>query len=259
MKCRNIPHILLPVSFTLILLTWRIWWAPNNANKRQIGFNSAFKGLNCGPCTIHCPNASHANTSLYGGSWKSSGASRLTVTKQRMDTAAVRSSYRCPDHSRWHWVSLRVKTSYVTELPRSAMSCSYSLQCVAPFVVLSVRLSLFRATSFINGGLNKLAWFMTGYRSAVRCAVDRCAERCVANCILSNYHRWEGRGRELYGRRPHTVLVSCSVWRSTLTVSMDWATPGPLDFHNEKTLVRNVGNTVTSHRISPSEKPLWEP
>jgi hypothetical protein len=30
---------------TLILLTWRIWWAPNNASKWQIGFNSAFKGL----------------------------------------------------------------------------------------------------------------------------------------------------------------------------------------------------------------------
>jgi len=32
---------------TLILLTWRIWWARNNASKWQIGFNSAFKGLNC--------------------------------------------------------------------------------------------------------------------------------------------------------------------------------------------------------------------
>ena len=30
---------------TLILLTWRIWWAPNNANRWQMGFNSAFKGL----------------------------------------------------------------------------------------------------------------------------------------------------------------------------------------------------------------------
>jgi hypothetical protein len=30
---------------TLILLTWRIWWAPNNARKWQMGFNSAFKGL----------------------------------------------------------------------------------------------------------------------------------------------------------------------------------------------------------------------
>jgi hypothetical protein len=26
---------------------WRIGWAPNNTNKWQIGFNSAFKGLNC--------------------------------------------------------------------------------------------------------------------------------------------------------------------------------------------------------------------
>jgi hypothetical protein len=30
---------------TLILLMWRIWWAHNNANKWQMGFYSAFKGL----------------------------------------------------------------------------------------------------------------------------------------------------------------------------------------------------------------------
>jgi hypothetical protein len=30
---------------TLILLTWRIWWAPNNVVKWQMGFNLAFKGL----------------------------------------------------------------------------------------------------------------------------------------------------------------------------------------------------------------------
>jgi hypothetical protein len=30
---------------TLTLLTWRIWWAPTNASKWQMGFNSAFKGL----------------------------------------------------------------------------------------------------------------------------------------------------------------------------------------------------------------------
>ena len=35
-------------DLTLILLTWRKWWAPNNASKQQIGFNSAFKGLNIG-------------------------------------------------------------------------------------------------------------------------------------------------------------------------------------------------------------------
>jgi hypothetical protein len=33
-------------SLTLILLTWRIWWTPNNASKWQKGFNSAFKELN---------------------------------------------------------------------------------------------------------------------------------------------------------------------------------------------------------------------
>jgi hypothetical protein len=29
----------------LILLTWIIWWAPNNASKWQMGFKSVFKGL----------------------------------------------------------------------------------------------------------------------------------------------------------------------------------------------------------------------
>jgi len=27
------------------MLTWKIWWAPNNASRWQMGFNSAFKGL----------------------------------------------------------------------------------------------------------------------------------------------------------------------------------------------------------------------
>jgi len=34
---------------TLILLTWRIWLAPNNASRWQMGFKSVFKGLK-----IHC-------------------------------------------------------------------------------------------------------------------------------------------------------------------------------------------------------------
>jgi len=33
------------LTVTLILLMWRIWWAPNNASRWQMGFNSAFKGL----------------------------------------------------------------------------------------------------------------------------------------------------------------------------------------------------------------------
>jgi len=31
--------------FTLILLTWRIWWTPNNASRWPMGFNSAFEGF----------------------------------------------------------------------------------------------------------------------------------------------------------------------------------------------------------------------
>ena len=34
------------VTLTFILLTWRIWWAPTSASKWQMGFNSAFNGLN---------------------------------------------------------------------------------------------------------------------------------------------------------------------------------------------------------------------
>jgi hypothetical protein len=43
------PKNLLPMRLTVLtlsLLMWRIWWAPNNASKLQMGFNSAFKGLN---------------------------------------------------------------------------------------------------------------------------------------------------------------------------------------------------------------------
>jgi hypothetical protein len=38
----DLPH---NPCLTLILLTWRILWAPNDASKWQIGFNSAFKRL----------------------------------------------------------------------------------------------------------------------------------------------------------------------------------------------------------------------
>jgi hypothetical protein len=32
-------------SLTLNPPTWKIWWAPNNVSKGQMGFNSVFKGL----------------------------------------------------------------------------------------------------------------------------------------------------------------------------------------------------------------------
>jgi hypothetical protein len=35
-------------ELTLTLLTWRIWWAPSNASKWQMGFNLAFKWLSTG-------------------------------------------------------------------------------------------------------------------------------------------------------------------------------------------------------------------
>jgi len=31
-------------GLTFILLTWKIWWAPNTASRWQMGFKSAFKG-----------------------------------------------------------------------------------------------------------------------------------------------------------------------------------------------------------------------
>ena len=34
------------MCLTLSPLTWKIWWAPNNASRWQMGFNSAFKRLN---------------------------------------------------------------------------------------------------------------------------------------------------------------------------------------------------------------------
>jgi len=38
-------HVRPWIELTLILLTWKIWWASNNASKWHMGFNSVFKGL----------------------------------------------------------------------------------------------------------------------------------------------------------------------------------------------------------------------
>ena len=43
--CYREHFLSVQLELTLILLTWRIWWAPNNAIKWQMGFNLAFKGL----------------------------------------------------------------------------------------------------------------------------------------------------------------------------------------------------------------------
>jgi hypothetical protein len=39
------PLKLREIILTLILLTWKIWWAPNNASRWQMGFKLVFKGL----------------------------------------------------------------------------------------------------------------------------------------------------------------------------------------------------------------------
>ena len=58
-------------DLTIILLTWRKWWA-NNASKQQMGFNSGFKGLNpyfCPFCFF--PQAHNRNTSSWNCTLKS--------------------------------------------------------------------------------------------------------------------------------------------------------------------------------------------
>jgi len=44
----------------LIPLTWRIWWAPNNGRKWQMGFNSEFTGLKS-PCLSVCAHFTTGN------------------------------------------------------------------------------------------------------------------------------------------------------------------------------------------------------
>ena len=45
MRKRILKHLTKYNILTLTLLMWRIWWAPNNASKWQMGLNSAFKRL----------------------------------------------------------------------------------------------------------------------------------------------------------------------------------------------------------------------
>jgi len=42
------------MELTLFLLTWRIWWAPNDASRWRMGFNLTLKGLNCPIKSITC-------------------------------------------------------------------------------------------------------------------------------------------------------------------------------------------------------------
>ena len=68
--CRTVyifQYVFQKCSLTLILLTWRIRWAPNNASIWQMGFNWAFKGLNCKTSSDTKSHSQHAATfPVYG-------------------------------------------------------------------------------------------------------------------------------------------------------------------------------------------------
>ena len=86
-----VTYFWMAVTIILILLTWRIWWAPNNASKWQMGFNWAFKGLKCSfkimiwrqTRTLDPPRHEGTNgrdCSIYRGLWSTiSFASSLVV------------------------------------------------------------------------------------------------------------------------------------------------------------------------------------
>ena len=67
---------LIKCSLTLILLTWRIGWAPNNARKQQIRFNSAFKGLMNVKCTSLCVRFYILILVFFGFVYQNPGRSR---------------------------------------------------------------------------------------------------------------------------------------------------------------------------------------
>jgi hypothetical protein len=63
-------------DLTLILLTCRKWWAPNNASKQQMGFNPAFKGLMLLYCRSNCRiSESDYTSAMYQISGMSTGTS----------------------------------------------------------------------------------------------------------------------------------------------------------------------------------------
>jgi hypothetical protein len=80
------------ILWILILLMWRIWWAPNNASKWQIGFKSAVKGLK----HIQFVPISKATFILRGGADKSLArpTSRCRRTESIVSLERVFSCYR---------------------------------------------------------------------------------------------------------------------------------------------------------------------
>ena len=116
-----LKQIYLYTILTLILLTWRIGWAPNNASRWQMGFNSAFKGLIQGIGTIF---AGKLSTSLFLSTfyvlWTSDQLVAETSTWQH--TTLTTDKYPCP-----RWDS---NPRFQQVSGRRPLTCYYRLCCV---------------------------------------------------------------------------------------------------------------------------------
>ena len=82
---------------TLILLTWRKWWTPNNVSKWQMGFNSAFKGLISSHVSFHTFKQWNVNVIMKAAE---------TANNNRRDCSGV-----C--HGERHPSELSLVTSYL--------------------------------------------------------------------------------------------------------------------------------------------------
>jgi hypothetical protein len=107
-----------PAVLTLNLLTWRIWWAPNNASKWQMGFNSTFKEL--------------TSSNKPGTLW-----TRCWVNPHRLS--------RCYGENKWlfMWSDFVLKWSEVmwSALPYTEgtwLYCDYFIWCVSCTVVVLI-------------------------------------------------------------------------------------------------------------------------
>jgi hypothetical protein len=97
------------LCLTVNLLTWRIWWAPNNASRWQMGFNSAFKGrfthsMPC-PCrspAIPCPHTAMlcltVNLLTWRIWWAPNNASRWDLTRRLKGQELARLLEKCLPH-----------------------------------------------------------------------------------------------------------------------------------------------------------------
>jgi hypothetical protein len=82
------PYII--VQLTFILLTWRIWWTPNNASKWLMGFNSVFKEL-IKKNPTRCNNVSTFYYFIF--IWSSTCFGWRTAHHQEPKTALVTSGF----------------------------------------------------------------------------------------------------------------------------------------------------------------------